>query len=93
MGDFHALVAVGPEGELISQAHAINRERMGERFWYGAPTARESFMAGPAKIRKATDSQIERWPELAHLRTWRDGAESWDLHQASPYLLWVEVTA
>lgn len=92
MGDMHELVAVGTEGELMSQAHEVNKTRMGDRWWYGAPTTREGYMAGPAKIRKATEGQIARWPELAHLRTWRDGVEPWDAHRAAPYLLWVEKT-
>ena len=91
MGDMHTLVAVGTEGELIEQAHTLNRERMGDSFWYGAPSARESYLAGPAKLRKATESQLERWPELAHLRDWRAHCERWEWRKA-PYLLWLEVS-
>jgi hypothetical protein len=90
-GQMHKLVAVGTEGELTGQANELNKNLMGSKYWYGAATNRTSYLAGPAKLRKATEAQIARWPELAGLRNWKDGVPSWQLWRKAPYLLWLKV--
>ncbi len=47
----------------------------------------------PAKLKTATDSQVEKWPELA---AWRDNDHWTDEHGnrkylEKPYLLWIKV--
>jgi len=90
MGDMHQLVAVGTEQELTPQAQAENAAHMGDRYWHYAHTSREGYSAGPAKLRKATESQLAKWPELAHLRNWKEGIDPWDAWHHAPYLLWVQ---
>ena len=76
-GTRHKLIAVGTESEIHKQAHALNVER-GNDFVF-ADSARD-FLAGPAKRRFATISQVQNWPELT---AYRGGNR--------PSLLWLEL--
>ena len=87
MSDMHALKAVGTQHEMHKEALAYNQSK-GIKFYF-ADSARESYLAGPAKIRKATESQIAKWPELAGYRKWLDSPERWISNKA-PYLLWIK---
>lgn len=88
----HTLAGVGM---VTGDAHNINRERMRDKFWYGAITARD-WGSGPAKVRPATESQIAKWPELASYRPliglgWLDRhLTTGDSHDPWPDLLWVQ---
>jgi len=91
----HTLAGVG---EVTADGHEINRQRMGDKWWWGAITARD-FGVGPAKVRPATESQIAKWPELSAYRHligmgWLDRrATTCDSHDPWPDLLWVESDA
>lgn len=79
-GNMYELKAVGDE--VHDQAVAIN-EAAGVDFLY-ADTSRERMYRNiPAKTRKASASQVAKWPELA---AWRDRDQYY-----APYLLWVRV--
>jgi hypothetical protein len=81
-GEPSTLLAVGSYSDMDSEAWAINQSA-GVQFRY-AHTARENWgCKPPVKMRKATASQIQRWPELAAYRP----PESL-ITLGEPYLLW-----
>ena len=84
------LKAVG--GDAFETARKINEES-GETFIYASSSRDPMYRLLPAKIRTATDAQIEKWPELAAWRdedhwTDEDGKRHW-LHK--PDMLWIKV--
>jgi hypothetical protein len=84
-GKFHTLKAVGLQGNVHHEAVAIN-EAAGITFVF-ADSARD--MDAPAKTRKASASQIARWPELSQYRE-LDKLPSYEQYRNAPYLLWVK---
>lgn len=84
------LKAVG--GDAFETARAIN-EASGEPFIFASTSTDKMFRFLPAKLKTATDSQVEKWPELA---AWRDDEHWTDEHGNrkylnKPYLLWIKV--
>lgn len=78
----YELRAVGKGVEKIAQQ--INGDA-GITFLYAATSRDASDRGIPAKLRTPTDSQIQKWPELASYR-------ALERYQYKPYILWVRIT-
>ncbi len=100
-GERYELKAVsGPGVNLDAEAKAINRSTGIKSHvsgllladYYGASTSRDPmFRRLPAKIRTATQAQIERWPELAAERERIKDLLILQWASRTVYLLWVKV--
>ena len=87
----YELKAVGRD--LHREAYAINLQA-GQTYVYAAESHDLMFAGLPAKIRTASDRQIEQWPELLAYRTeecWTEetGIRHW---MKRPELLWILVS-
>lgn len=80
-GYMYELQGVGDGVEKAAQA--IN-EADGVTFYYAATSRDSMYRRLRAKLRTPTQSQIEKWPELASYRN----LERWEY---KPYMLWVRV--
>jgi hypothetical protein len=76
-------MAVGNQDQMHTHAVGLNKAA-GCPFTF-ADSAREKYMAGPFKTRRATEDQVAKWPELAGMRNWRETERYWN---NAPYLLW-----
>lgn len=93
----YQLKAVG--NNVHADARALN-EATGETFHYAAESRDRMFAGLPAKIRCATDAQVDKWEELAGYRErfWdktqinADGKPVTTRHYANkPDLLWIRI--
>ena len=78
---------------LHREAYAINLQD-GQTYVYAAESHDLMFAGLPAKIRHASDTQVEKWPELLAYRTeecWTEetGHRHW---MKKPELLWIRVS-
>ncbi len=88
-GDVYTLIAVGKHVDIYNQAKTINLaagyraiDKVSETLTYHYDW-QETDKHAPARVKPATQSQIERWPELT---AWRDN----ELERLTNpvYLLW-----
>ena len=98
-GPRYQLAAVGEHWRMHADAVTVNKAN-GET-WIYADSSRDPMAWNcPAKIRKATQAQLDKWPELranrdaynakvAEFRTGGSGLIVRDVTELWPYLLWV----
>lgn len=91
-GIMYELKAVGPCRELSQQAEPINKSA-GFIFYPNLPQLnnkyywKDSDPGAPARIKPASKTQIECWPELTSYKS----LDKFDLYHNKPYLLWVRL--
>jgi len=86
-GYMYKLIAVGSGGDLEGKAQEIN-QAAGITFLYAHTSTYRDHDGIPAKMKCATQSQINAWPELS---AWRGKTESELYFEGKPYLLWQKV--
>lgn len=83
----YKLIAVGSAGDLEDKAQEINK-RAGIDFLYAHTSQDRLYSNIPAKMKCASQSQINTWPELS---AWRGKTETELYFDRKPYLLWHKV--
>ncbi len=78
-GDSYSLAGSGHFYDLAKQAETMNKDA--GCFYYPIAHGSQRFDKCVARVRRATDSQVQSWPELAAYRT-----PEWNL--LGTYLLW-----
>lgn len=85
----YKLIAVGDAGNLEHTAQQIN-QAAGITFLYAHTSQDRDCDNVPAKMKCASKSQINAWPELS---AWRGKTESELYFDGKPYLLWHKIEA